>query len=117
TSLVLTLDLERRRDVMRILQEGLRNAPAGAAIVMDPRNGEILAMVSTPSFDANIIADPAREEGLNRPLNDREGTPMFPRAFSGQYPPGSVFKLVTGSAALQENLAKPDTRIELQGAR
>jgi penicillin-binding protein 2 len=114
-NLVLTLDLDLQRDVTRILQEGLRNAPAGAAIVMDPRNGEILAMVSTPSFDANIIADPSREDDLNRLLNDTTGTPMFPRAFSGQYPPGSVFKLVTGSGALQEGLAHRDTVIESKG--
>jgi penicillin-binding protein 2 len=114
-NLVLTLDLDLQRDVIRILQEGLRNAPSGAAIVMDPRNGEILAMVSTPSFDVNIIGDPSREDDLNRLLNDTTGTPMFPRAFSGQYPPGSVFKLVTGSGALQEGLANRDTVIESKG--
>jgi penicillin-binding protein 2 len=100
---------------MRILQEGLRNGPGGAAIVSDPRNGEVLAMVSTPSFDSNIIGDPSRDDELQRLLNDREQTPMFPRAFSGQYPPGSVFKLVTGSAALQEGVANRDTIIDSKG--
>jgi penicillin-binding protein 2 len=114
-SLVLSLDLDLQRDVMRILQEGLRNAPGGAAIVMDPRNGEILAMVSTPSFDANIIGDPARDDELQQLLNDKEKTPMFPRAFAGQYPPGSVFKLVTGSAALQEGVANKETVIDSKG--
>jgi penicillin-binding protein 2 len=114
-NLVLTLDLDLQRDVMRILQEGLRNAPGGAAIVMDPRNGEILAMVSTPTFDANIIGDPSRDDELRDLLNDKDKTPMFPRAFSGQYPPGSVFKLVTGSAALQEAVANRDTVIESKG--
>jgi penicillin-binding protein 2 len=114
-NLVLSLDLDLQRDVMRILQEGLRNGPGGAAIVMDPRNGEILAMVSMPSFDANIIGDPSRDDELQRLLDDKEQTPMFPRAFSGQYPPGSVFKLVTGSAALQEGLANRDTVIDSKG--
>jgi penicillin-binding protein 2 len=114
-NLVLTLDFELQRDVTRILQEGLRNGPGGAAIVMDPRNGEILAMVSTPSYDANIIGDPSRDEELRQLLNDREKTPMFPRAFSGQYPPGSVFKLVTGSAALQEGVANRETVIDSKG--
>jgi penicillin-binding protein 2 len=114
-NLELSIDLELQRDVMRILQEGLRNAPGGAAIVMDPRNGEILAMVSTPSFDANIIGDPSRDDELQQLLNDKEKTPMFPRAFSGQYPPGSVFKLVTGSAALQEGVANRDTVIDSKG--
>jgi penicillin-binding protein 2 len=115
SNLVLALDLDLQRDVTRILQEGLRNGPGGAAIVMDPRNGEILAMVSTPSFDANIIGNPLRDDELNQLLNDKENIPMFPRAFSGQYPPGSVFKLVTGSAALQEGVANRDTVIESKG--
>jgi penicillin-binding protein 2 len=114
-NLVLSIDLDLQRDVSRILQEGLRNAPGGAAIVMDPRNGEILAMASTPSFDANIIGDPTRDEELKQLLNDRDKTPMFPRAFSGQYPPGSVFKLVTGSAALQEGVANRDTIVDSKG--
>jgi penicillin-binding protein 2 len=114
-NLVLSLDLDLQRDVMRILQEGLRNAPGGAAIVMDPRNGEILAMASTPTFDANIIGDPSRDDELQQLLQDRDRTPMFPRAFSGQYPPGSVFKLVTGSAALQEGVANRDTVIDSKG--
>ncbi len=114
-NLVLSIDLDLQRDVMRILQEGLRNAPGGAAIVMDPRNGEILAMVSTPSFDANIIGDPSRDDELQRLLNDTEKMPMYPRAFAGQYPPGSVFKLVTGSAALQEGVANRDTVIDSKG--
>jgi penicillin-binding protein 2 len=114
-NLVLTLDLDLQRDVTRILQEGLRNAPGGAAIVMDPRNGEILAMVSTPSFDANIIGDPSRDDELKTLLNDKQNTPMFPRAFAGQYPPGSVFKLVTGSASLQEGVANRDTVVDSKG--
>lgn len=114
-NLVLSLDLELQRDVTRILQEGLRNAPGGAAIVMDPRNGEILAMASTPSYDANIIGNPSRDDELKQLLNDQQNTPMFPRAFSGQYPPGSVFKLVTGSAALQEGIANRDTVIDSKG--
>jgi len=114
-NLLLSLDLDLQRDVTRILQEGLRNAPGGAAIVMDPRNGEILAMVSTPSFDANIIGDRSRDDELQQLLDDKEKTPMFPRGFSGQYPPGSVFKLVTGSAALQEGVANRDTVIESKG--
>jgi penicillin-binding protein 2 len=115
-NLVLSIDLNLQRDVMRILQEGLRNGPGAAAIVMDPRNGDILAMVSTPTFDANIIGDSNRDDELQQLLNDTTNTPMLPRAFSGQYPPGSVFKLVVGSGALQEGLATKDTVIDSQGA-
>lgn len=114
-NLVLSIDLNLQRDVMQILQEGLRNGPGGAAIVMDPRNGEILAMASTPTFDANVINDPSRGDELQQLLNDQTDTPMFPRAYAGQYPPGSVFKLVTGSAALQEGVANRDTVIDSKG--
>jgi penicillin-binding protein 2 len=114
-NLVLSIDLDLQRDVMRILHEGLRNGPGGAAIVMDPRNGEILAMVSTPSFDANIIGDKSRDDELQQLLDDKQNTPFVSRAFSGQYPPGSVFKLVTGSAALQEGVANRDTVIDSKG--
>jgi penicillin-binding protein 2 len=114
-NLVLSIDLDLQRDVMRILREGLRNGPGGAAIVMDPRNGEILALVSTPTFDANVIGDPTRDDELQQLLNDQTNSPMFPRAFAGQYPPGSVFKLVTGSASLQEGVATRDTVIDSKG--
>jgi penicillin-binding protein 2 len=82
---------------------------------MDPRNGEVLAMASTPSFDVNIIGDASRDDELQQLFNDKEKTPMLGRAFSGQYPPGSVFKLVTGSAALQEGVANRDTVIDSKG--
>ncbi len=114
-NLMLTLDLDLQREVMDILKQGLRHSDVGAAIVMDPRNGEILAMVSTPTFDSNVIGDPAREEELQKLLNDGTNTPMFPRAFAGQYPPGSVFKIVTGTAALQEGVVARDTVIDSKG--
>jgi penicillin-binding protein 2 len=115
SNVVLSLDLDLQRDVAKILQEGLRHSAVGAAIVMDPRNGEILAMVSSPTYDNNVIGDPSREEELNKLLNDDTNMPMYPRAFAGQYPPGSVFKIVVGSAALQEHVATKDTVIDSKG--
>src|SRR5213592_2521637 len=97
------------------LSRRLRSSSREGSPMMLASKLGVLAMVSTPSFDANIIGDPSREDDLKRLLNDTEGTPMFPRAFSGQYPPGSVFKLVTGSAALQEGLANRETVIESKG--
>ncbi len=114
-NLLMTIDMDLQRDVAKILQEGLRNTPSGAAIVMDPRNGEILAMVSSPTFDNNIIGDPSRDAELQALFNDTTNLPMFPRAYGAQYAPGSVFKLVTGSAALQEAVATRDTVIESKG--
>jgi penicillin-binding protein 2 len=82
---------------------------------MDPRNGEILAMASLPTFDNNIIGDPNRQDELEAILNDEKQLPMFPRAYGGTYAPGSVFKLVTGAAALQEGIATRNTIIESKG--
>lgn len=114
-NLMLSIDLNLQRDVQQILQDGLRNTPSGAAIVMDPRNGEVLAMASSPTFDDNVISDPARQDELQQLLDDTSLQPMFPRAYEGMYAPGSVFKLVTGSAALQQGVATPSTVIVSTG--
>lgn len=114
-SLVLSIDEKLQQTVTTILQQGLRNSDRGAAIVMDPRNGEVLAMASSPSFDNNIIGDPSRQGELEALLKDTTDQPMFPRAYEGAYPPGSVFKLVTGSAALQEGVITKDTVITSPG--
>ena len=72
------------------------DAGGGAVVVMDVRNGEILAMASYPDFD------PAKfDEDYDKLIKDN-GKPMFNRAISGTYPPGSVFKIITAIAALEE---------------
>lgn len=114
-NLALTIDMELQRNVAQILKEGLRNSAMGAAVVMDPRTGDVLAMVSLPTFDNNVIGDDTREDELLAMLKDEKNLPMFPRAFGGQYAPGSVFKLVTGTAALAEGVATRDTVIDSKG--
>lgn len=77
-------------------------AVAGAAVVIDPRNGEILAMASEPSFNLeNFVGgiDQQEWEALNDPANN---WPLNDRAIVGQYPPGSTFKVITAMAALQD---------------
>jgi penicillin-binding protein 2 len=77
-------------------------APAGAAVVLDPRNGEILAMASEPTFNLEGFVggiDEGEWEGLNDPTNNY---PLNNRAIVGQYPPGSTFKVVTALGALQD---------------
>lgn len=115
-NLVLSIDINLQQDVMKILQEGLSGPDdSGAAIVMNPNNGEILAMASTPTFDNNIINDPARQGELEDLLQNTQTQPMFPRAYGGEYAPGSVFKLVTGSASLQEGVITPETVLNSPG--
>jgi penicillin-binding protein 2 len=115
SNLVLTLDLDLQRFVDTALREGLRQSPSGVAVVTDPRNGEILALVSQPGYDNNIFTDESRDHELATLLRDTN-KPFFNRAVSGLYPPGSTFKLVTGIAALQEGVASRETIIDSRGA-
>ena len=120
-TVVLTLDKDLQRSVERSLREGMarartyydrekqRNyaAVAGAAVVLDPRTGEILAMASEPTFNLESFVggiDEKEWEELNDPANNY---PLNNRAIVGQYPPGSTFKVITAMGALQEGLAGP----------
>jgi peptidoglycan glycosyltransferase len=84
----------------------------GAAVAMNPKTGEILAMVSTPSYDPNQLAshDGTQQQNAWNTFNDDPKNPMLNRAISETYPPGSTFKLVVASAEL-ENGATPDTPV------
>lgn len=76
----------------------------GAVVALDPSTGDVLAMVSSPGFDPNILASHDRDEatGYRQQLLDDPARPLENRAISGRlYPPGSVFKLVTAAAALE----------------
>ncbi|GAC1319969.1 MAG: penicillin-binding protein 2 [Chloroflexota bacterium] len=99
-NVTLTIDDRIQRQVAAILPE----RPA-AAIVADPRNGEILAMVSKPGFNSNQINDPAYWSSL---LSNPDH-PFIDRPVNGYYPPGSTFKVVTMSAALDSGIMTPAT--------
>lgn len=76
----------------------------GAAVALDPKTGAVLAMVSNPSFDPNLLSSHNTKDvtAAYEELNADEGRPLENRAISGRlYPPGSVFKLVTAAAALE----------------
>lgn len=88
---------------------------AGAAIVMNPSTGEILALSSAPGFDPNIFI---RQEGSSDRLaliNDKRNYPLLNRAVSCLYQPGSVFKVVVASAALEKNAISNGTRFNCSG--
>ena len=103
----LTIDL----DLQKLVEENLQGKK-GAVIVMDPRNGEILAMASHPSYDPNIFAAPL--DKYQWAMMDKEGHPFLNRALS-TYPPGSTFKAINLSATLQEGTDKLDDQIECKG--
>lgn len=81
---------------------------AGAAVVLDVHTGEILASVSTPSFDANLFVDGISQKNWNNLLYD-EKTPLTNKAISGQYSPGSTFKVVVALAALEAGVIDSKT--------
>lgn len=86
----------------------------GAAVVLDPQTGEVLAMVSVPAFSpAAFVSGPAEE--VSRYLND-PGAPLMNRATMGTYTPGSIAKLITASAALEHGLITPSHTIVCTGS-
>jgi len=108
-TLVLSLDWELQQEAERQLQGRL-----GAVVAMDPRTGEILAMASSPSFDPNRFSAGISERDWRRLSQDRRN-PLLNRATASAYEPGSVFKVVTGLAALQEGRTTPSSRFLCPG--
>jgi penicillin-binding protein 2 len=108
--LVLTLDL----DLQQAAEEAL-GGTRGSVVAMDSRTGEILALVSHPAYDPNLFsAGISREEWLAL-VSEEKGRPLQNRSLQNQYPPGSVFKLVTALAALQEGTITPETAFPCAG--
>lgn len=87
---------------------------SGAAVVLNVNTGEILALVSTPSFDPNLFTNGISYKNWNELLNN-ERTPLINKAVSGQYSPGSTFKIVVALAALEAGVITPSTRIYCNG--
>jgi penicillin-binding protein 2 len=108
-NLFLTLDLE--------LQKAADEAMAGkrgAVVAMDPQSGDILALVSKPDFDPNLFARGISPENW-KTLIENPAHPLQNRAIQGQYPPGSVFKIITAIAGLEEKLITPETLFHCSG--
>ena len=115
-NLVLSLDLDLQRAATEALQEALDNSEGftksseGVAIAMDPRNGKILALVSLPGYDNNLFAKGITTEAWNALTSD-PNLPLFNRAISGQYPPGSIFKTIVAAGGLQEGTITARSRL------
>ncbi len=90
-SVTLTLDSRLQKKAY-----GLLNNRRGAVVIMNPRTGDLLALVSSPGFD------PAQPQMA---MNNTSGKPLFNRAVQGRYPPGSTFKIVTAGAALNHGIS------------
>lgn len=110
--LVLTIDAKLQRIAEEAVDRQLKaiGARGCALVALDPNNGEVKALVSRPGFDPNWFVNGISEKNWKY-LNTDPFHPMTDKVIAGEYPPGSTFKIVTGSAALEEKKVTPNELI------
>lgn len=94
--------------------EQLMHGKTGSIVAIEPKTGQILAFVSSPSYDPNLLVGRVRGANYRALLNDRK-KPLINRAVAGTYPPGSTFKMVNGLIALQSGSIVPATQFHCNG--
>jgi peptidoglycan glycosyltransferase len=109
--LTLSLSLKLQEAAVKAL-----GADRGAVVMLDPRTGRVLAMASTPVFDASAIANPVTAQAAFKRTSTAAGQPFLDRATMGRYVPGSVFKIVTSVAALGSGAINASTTYSQQPA-
>jgi penicillin-binding protein 2 len=107
-NVVTTLDLRLQQLAEKALEA---KAKRGAIVIVDPNNGDILALASWPTYDPNLFV-PSISEAQLKLLQDDKDIPLLPRAYRSSYPPGSTFKIAVGIAALETQAVQPDDRYE-----
>ena len=110
SDLTLTIDAD-----LQEYGEKLLSRMRGAVVAIEPSTGEILAMVTVPSYDPALLVGRVRSENF-RMLSNDPSEPLFHRAVMARYPPGSVFKMAQGLVGLQEETITPNTRFGCGGA-
>ena len=108
-NLILTIDF----DLQKVAEEAFQDKN-GALVAMDPKTGRVLAMVSKPSFDPALFARNITPEEW-KSLMDNPHHPLQNKGIQGQYPPGSVFKIVTAIAGLETGVITPQTQMTCTG--
>ncbi|MGM0438210.1 MAG: penicillin-binding transpeptidase domain-containing protein [Bacillota bacterium] len=108
-NLITTIDIDLQNKVWNSLDN-----QKGAVVITDPKNGEILAMVSSPSYDPNqFVLGISQSKWKN--IQENKDSPMLNRAIQGLYPPGSTFKIITAAAALDSGIVESDTVFNDEG--
>src|SRR5438067_8963633 len=107
-NVVTTLDLHLQELAEKALEA---KAKRGAIVIVDPNNGDILALASWPNYDPNVFIPSISAEKF-KALQDDPNIPLLPRAFRSSYPPGSTFKIAVGIAALESGAVTSDDRFE-----
>ncbi len=114
SNVVLSIDSKLQEQVAAALKDFEGDSENAAAAVMDVKTGEVLAMVSLPTYDNNVFNGNISNEELQG-LMDAPGKPLVNHVIAERYPPGSTFKTIVGSAALQEGVATAGTTITSRG--
>ncbi len=107
-NVVTTLDLHLQELAEKALEA---KAKRGAIVIIDPNNGDILALASWPTYDPNLFIPSISAEKF-KALQNNSDIPLLPRAFRSSYPPGSTFKVAVGIAALESSAVHSDDRFE-----
>jgi penicillin-binding protein 2 len=107
-NVVTTLDLRLQQLAEKALEA---KAKRGAIVIIDPNNGDVLALASWPTYDPNLFVPSISAEQL-KALQDDKDIPLLPRAYRSSYPPGSTFKVAVGIAALESRAVSPDDQYE-----
>jgi penicillin-binding protein 2 len=105
----LTIDIDLQIEA----EKALRNR-TGAVVALDPNSGEILVLASSPSFDPNLFARGIQYREWQKLINDPQ-KPLLNRTIQSQYPPGSIFKIITAIAALEEGVIDENTTVTCTG--
>lgn len=112
SDLHLTIDLEIQAAAEQAIDQQLTQigAHAAAAVALNPQTGEVLAIISRPAFDPNLFVNGISSKDW-AVINNNPYYPMDNKAITGEYPPGSTYKIVTGTAALSEGRVTPEEKI------
>ncbi|MFT7571026.1 MAG: penicillin-binding protein 2 [Paracoccaceae bacterium] len=109
-NLRLTID----RDLQKLAADRLKEEKSASAVIMDIHNGDVLALSSVPGYDPNEFVTGLSSKTWRRLINDPHA-PLTNKAISGQYAPGSTFKMVVALAALEARIVAPDHRVFCRG--
>jgi penicillin-binding protein 2 len=115
-SLTMTIDTKTQREAQKALQWGMRaiGLKRGVVIAMNPQTGEILAMVSLPTYDNNLFARGISNKAFQKLLKNPD-KPLLNHAVQAHYPPGSTYKLVAGTGVLGDGKITANTRVMTKG--
>mgnify|MGYP001183153375 FL=1 len=108
--LKLTIDID-----LQAYGDSLMKNKYGSIIAIEPKSGEILALVNSPGYDPSLLVGRQRSSKYRLLNNDSIGKPLFERGLQGQYPPGSTFKIINALIGLQENVIKEKTSFRCDG--